>query len=524
MTKRHRQRGTRLPAATLAPIPILVLILVLILTAGLALPALAQEEDHSGENAARGIYPSYAEVTGAPFNGWITLGGVLSESINYDQEGLGLAFTGEDLTAGFEFLLVNDKKYTPSEQHMRGRYFDLRDGRVAWTPGNLSLTAGRLQHRDEVESPYSVFISSAAPSTTVLDLRYDNGFFFYDTRWIELNRQSSLYRREVPVLDENGDATGDYSTEPLDRGANYKAYGLDFGNLRLGIQESVVYLNSTFYPEYFLSPLPMYFTQLVNSTAGKPWTQTANENSMIGIFAEYERDRLYSYGQFLIDDWNEMGIDWLAPGEWNNPAKFAWSLGGSLETGVGTFGLHTAGASKYTFEPTYASEDDFNRYPYSYTYYPVTEYRLRDGTAKAILPEDNYIGYKYGENNIALQAEYAHGTNGFDYAATAEYTLSGSKSPANPWHELDWHQGEGTKFFDDPRLEQRLEVGSQISRSFGNFLLTGAASLGGVWNELQLEEVPGAPEESKIFKPSENDRFLWELSLELRYVFGFRRR
>ena len=476
-----------------------------------AAPLVAQEQ-----------YAEYAAQTDNPFNAWLTVGGVANETVVYDEEGLGMAFVGPDFTAGFDFLLVNDKKYSPSEHHMRGRYFDLRDGRVQWSPGNLTATAGRLMHRDEVTSPYSLFISSAAPSTTVADLRYDNGFFFYDTRWIELNRQSSLYRQQVPVRDADGEATGEYVSEPLDRGANYKAYGLDFGRLRLGIQESVVYLNTTFYPEYFLSPLPMYFTQLVNSTAGKPWTQVANENSMLGFFGEYEGKGWYAYGQFLIDDWNEMGIDWLAPGEWNNPAKFAWSLGGTVDTSIGTFGLYQAGASKYTFEPTYASESNFNRYPYSYTYYPVTEYTLRDGTAKPILPEDNYVGYKYGENNLALTATYADSSAGFDYGAAVEYTISGSKSPANPWHELDWHQGEGTKMFDDPRLEHRVEVGADVARWLGDFRLSAGGSLGGLWNELALQEVAGAPQESKIFRPTTTNRFLWELTLEVRYVFGFR--
>ena len=50
--------------------------------------------------------------------------------------------------------------------------------------------------------------------------------------------------------------------------------------------------------------------------------------------------------------------------------------------------------------------------------------------------------------------------------------------------------------------------------------LSGTGMVGGVWNELALQEVPGAPEESKIFTPTDTDRFLWEISLEVRYVFG----
>lgn len=479
-----------------------------------------------------GATPLDAPDTEAPLDLWLTVGGALGDRfiygaerpLFYDYEGLGLSYRRGVVDLGFDFVLNNDRKYEPSEPHMLGRYFDLLDGHVTLSGERLSATGGRVVHRDEVDGPYSLFISSASNPTTLLDVRYDDGFFFYESRWLELNRQSSLYTYHVPVTDPTtGDEIGVVET-PLDRGAVYKAYGVDFGRLRVGLQESVVYLYETFYPEYFLSPLPMYFTQLVNSTSGKPWTQRANENSLMGIFAEYEWAQASVVGQFLIDDWNEMGIDWLAPGEWNNPAKFAWYLGGDLDLGVGTLGLYHAGATKYTFGPTYAGDRadgfrDYNAYPYSYTYYPVTEYTV-DGTPTPILPADNYIGYLHGENNIAFMTTFASQARGVTYDASLEYTISGTKAPTNPWHEADWHSQQGTELLNDDALEHRLVFDTTAYRWFGPVRLGGTVRLGGVWNELELEPVAGAPAESKLFVASDTSRLLWQLGLEARFTLG----
>jgi len=470
-----------------------------------------------------GATPLDAPDTDAPLDLWLTVGGVLTHPLSYDYEGVGFAYDRDLVSLGFDFVLNNDQKYEPSEEHMRGRYFDLLDGHVTLSGERLSLTGGRVVHRDEVRGPYSLFVSSAPNPTTLLNLRYDDGFFFYESRWLELNRQSSLYTYEVPVVGSDAEEPGAIE-KPLDRGAVYKAYGVDLGRMRVGLQESVVYLYTTFYPEYFLSPLPMYFTQLVNSTSGKPWTQRANENSLMGIFLEYAWDDAEVYGQFLIDDWNDMGVEWLAPSEWANPAKFAWSFGGNLALPFGTLGLYHAGATKYTFGSTYAGDRadgfrDYNAYPYSYTYYPVTEYTA-DGVLKPILPEDNYIGYLHGENNIAFMTTFSSAAFGVSYDASLEYTISGTKAPTNPWHEADWHTGQRTELLNDERLEHRLALDATAHRWLGPVRLGGSLRIGGVWNELRLEPVPGSPEESKLFVASDENRFLWKLGLEARFVYG----
>ena len=480
-----------------------------------------------------GAIERHRETTGMPLNVWATLAGVASAPLYmymadppnlYDYEGLGFAWQGDRITLGVDFVLNNDHAYTPSETYMFGRYIDLLDGRVETQLGDVSLTAGRITHRDEIPGPYSLFISSADLPHTVVDLRYDNGFFFYNTRWIELNRQSSIYTYRVPVLDAGG-PTGDYIELPLDRGANYKVYGMDFGDFRVGLQESIVYLYRSFYPEYFLSPLPMYFTQLVNSTRGKPWTQIANENSMMGFFADYTFDSAYVFGQFLVDDWNDAFFGWILEDEHDQPAKFGWSLGGIIDVGVGTLGLYQAGATKYTFEPTYANAAeypysagiDFNPYPYSYTYYPVTRY-WSDDEWKPILPEDNYIGYLHGENNVAFAATFDSEAFGINYDAMLEYTISGAKSPANPWHEDDWHSNQRTQLLDSERLEHRLLLSLGGEYWLGPMRISGSLRLGGVWNELELVEI--VADESPIFVPSDTNRFLWEAALELHFALG----
>ncbi|MFW5684388.1 MAG: hypothetical protein ACOC1I_06010 [Spirochaetota bacterium] len=468
---------------------------------------------------------SYSEHTGMPLNLWLTVAGVATAPLSFDKEGVGFSYESDLFDVGFDFVLNNDQKYTPSELHMRGRYFDLRDGHLSVHTHGFSLTAGRVVHRDETPGPYSLFISSADLPTTLVDFRLDTGFFFYNTRWLELNRQSELYTYSRPVLDADGEKTDEYVEVPLDRGAVYKVYGVDFGRLRVGLQESVVYLYRSFYPEYFFSPLPMYFTQLVNSTTGKPWTQIANENSMMGFFVDYQFDDALVFGQFLIDDWNEMGIDWLGVGEWNNPAKFAWYLGGEIDLGLGTLGLYQAGATKYTFEPTYQGDrsygfTEYNAYPYSYTYFPVTEYEKDDGTLMPILPQDNYIGYLHGENNVAIMASFDSEAYGVDYRAALEYTISGPKSPANPWHEDGWHSQQGTQLLDGPREEHKLLLSTTAQRWFGPVRVQGSIELGGVWNELELRSVEEEPGASGIFTPSDEHRFLWRFGLELRWVLG----
>ncbi|MBM7560252.1 hypothetical protein JOC61_002064 [Marinitoga litoralis] len=53
---------------------------------------------------------------------------------------------------------------------------------------------------------------------------------------------------------------------------------------------------------------------------------------------------MWGNGQILVDDINVNRI--LAPNSFQNLDKIAWSLGGSLNTKFGKFGLYNVGATK----------------------------------------------------------------------------------------------------------------------------------------------------------------------------------
>ena len=120
---------------------------------------------------------------------------------------------------------------------------------------------------------------------------------------------------------------------------------------------------------------------------------------------------------------------------------------------------------------------------YGYSYYPETrfdyDWQTSDFQARTIAIEDNMIGYKYGENNIAIQTDWKGKRAGFDLAANVEFRLAGANSPANPWHDLFDNPLDGTHWLNDVVLEKRVMVGFSASRSFGAWTL-GLSALGGV--------------------------------------------
>jgi hypothetical protein len=400
-------------------------------------------------------------------------------------------------------LASNDGKYKTSfsDSFWAGYYFMLMDGGLSFDLEPFHLRVGRLGHADFVCSPYSLFISSNPNRAVLAEFSYDDGRFFYLDRWLQLNYRSALY--------------------PEDRGANYKVYGVHAGNLRFGFQDSVVYTGRSFDPEFFFNPSPGFFLQYTNTLAGNPWQQTGNDNSILGFFVDYTAaDAWYAYAQILVDDINANRI--INPTSYQNPDKVAWSLGGRLQTDFGTFGLYHAGATKYTFEPFGAAGLDTR---YGYTYYPDTTYPSIDGGKGSILNEENYIGYLNGENNLSFKAEYSAAPYGFALQAGLEFQLSGSKSPANPWHELwSWEEGgQGTKFLDDPVLEKRLTGSLLVKKPLGNWTFSLDGMLGYAWNALELTNAtitdPSVGNDIWIWKPSTGNKLIAELGLGVGYCW-----
>ena len=405
-----------------------------------------------------------------------------------------------------EISIKNDKKYSPAEDFWFGHYFYMDQGGMFFDFDLLSLQFGRFYQEDLVNSPYSLFFSSMDLPALLTDITFHTGIFTYSSRWIVLNNRS--------------DPQIGYPSGYPDRGMNYKIYAFQFGDLRVGLQDVVIYVDYIFDVEYFLSPIPHTIGQM-HRDEGKPWSQDTNDNIIMGLFADWRKPRFYLYAQWLLDDIN---LDFIIPnflrdtwGDRQIPQKTAWSLGGYYDFPFGRLGFYHAGATKYTFAPN----TDWESNPYQYSYYPNVEYQLEDGTILTLDYIDNYIGYKYGENNLAFLFDYSNTFSRVDFNASLEYVVSGSKSPANPWHEYLSHSaaGSNTRLLDDPILEHTVAAQVAASWSWRKLSVYSRLRLGGVFNKLELE--PAGDLGPDIFRPQPgNHEVIYRLTLGLTYVFG----
>ncbi|HDQ15189.1 MAG TPA: hypothetical protein ENN41_10290, partial [Sediminispirochaeta sp.] len=346
----------------------------------------------------------------------------------YDEVRAAMDYRSPHLDILIDWAMKADGKYSEEEPYLGGRYFYMYDTHMKVDYEPFSFKAGRGPHRDAVDSPYSVFINSVDIPALHMELGYESGYFFYNSRWIQLTSNSSQYYygfspEEVgetgydsPYSDDDPN-TLESPLHYLDKGANYKSFGIKLGDWRVGFQDVVIYLDRVFDPEYFLNPMPQYFVQLITTEDGRPWAQQGNTKSMMGFFADRRTFDTYGMGQILIDDINGDFI----PGYSISPAiktKMAWSLGGFKDFSFGRVGLYHAGATKYTFQATSTAHHTdrwgapgfidipYSILPYDATYTSGTEFTLKDGGQAPIDYSENYLSYKYGENNLAFMADY----------------------------------------------------------------------------------------------------------------------
>lgn len=455
----------------------------------------------------------------------------------YDTTQLKLEYRTSLFDLVIDGTMSNDERYdgADEQEYLYGRYLFMNAGYTDLRLGPFTLRAGRSAHTDEVENPYSVFISSEELPALMADVRYEGGLFFYETRWISLNDDSSQYYTGYAPIDN---PTPSEPTHWADRGMNYKVYGINAGDWRFGFQDSIVYLDRVFDPEYFFNPAPMYFIQIISNAPGRPWGEFGDSKSLMGFFVERERNDDYGAAQVLIDDLNGSFIPGVDVG---NLTKMAWSIGGRKDYSFGTIGFYHAGSTKYTYQGTYAEDkagdfDDppedsvdvyYNYYPYEYTYYPVSTYLLDDEETRMPLHyTENYIGYKYGENNIAFMLDYENGFRGtgigdFDLYSSLEWILNGAKAPNNPWHE-----GHNTDVSDkavellDGTVEHVLVNTTRISKPVGGFTLNLDLVLGYRFNAMKLEQ--SVENEAYIFYPQagENEPIV-ELRIGGSYTWDF---
>lgn len=402
------------------------------------------------------------------------------------------SYLAERFALTFMFSMNNDGKYTadiantPSGD-LWGNYLLMESGGIAFKEGNLRVRMGRLPQYDVIDTPYSLFVSSKGHAANTIEINYERGRFFYQSRYISLNANSSQITPAYDY-DQNGNGSlddGDFLMTWPDRGANFKVYGFKFGDMRVGIQDMAVYCGTAFDWEYLVNPNIGYLIQYVRGTEGRPFSTSSNDNYAIGAFWDWTRPDGWTLdAQFFLDDGN---THWLVPSYFPDiPFKISWTAGARKSTPVGRFGFHTAGATKYTYQATLTEIDNI----YSFTYYPDVLYDASgDGSGDwtMIDYEDNYLGYKYGENNLALCAEYRHTIAGFGLGADLEFLIDGGKGPTNPWNELPQSPDAiGTHWLDDPVLQYKVLLTAKASRTFGNFTAFASLKLGYVWNKINV--------------------------------------
>lgn len=422
----------------------------------------------------------------------------------FDKTGFSMLFNYHWFDLAMDIRYTNDGKYEPEEARWTGSHY-LFPGQnyISAAVSPFRFEFGRLDPQSVLDTPYSLYISSNEITSLGARLEFDGDFFFYRTQWIQLNFNSEM---EYEAGIDTDPADTDYWR---DRGANHKTWGIRLGDFLFGFQDSSVYLDKSFDPEYFASPLPQFLTQLFRTHGGKPWSEQNNENILMGFFCQYNPADWYAYGQLLVDDINASFV----PGvDADNLSKMAWSAGVEWDSPYGGLAFYTAGATKYTFEATYSDSDSYSLMPYEYTYYPATEFPFSSGPDHVLWYYDNYIGYKYGENNLAFNLTYKNtflkdDPWEFSIDGGLEWVINGSKSPANPWHEYQsWLEIDvPAEWLNDPVLENILRMNVHAEKKIWKFNIFLDLELGYVWNGLLLEEID--PDEPKRFVPSAGNNF-----------------
>jgi len=434
-------------------------------------------------------------------------------------------------------LLMNtDGNFSPdiadfkNSQSLGKVYFLIDEGWVGLKALGAEFSIGRIKPQDAVDSPYSLFLNPDARASNSMIFKWDSDIFSYESRWIELNYNSDF--GSVAATPQawqqvwNGTSYQPTGTGFPDRGVNLKNYIFKLGTMRIGFQESATYSQRNFDPEYFASPIPMYFTQYIRDTSGRPWTTSGNDNYMFGLFWDWKEHDFSLYSQVLIDDFNLHFIDPnLFP---NNPWKAAWSLGGTVQTDLGRFGFYHAGALKYTFEPITTQPGQDAQSAYGYSYFPDVSYDI-NGVATPLKIQDYEVGYKNGENNIAFQFSWDKVFFGkLALTSSLEFVLSGNNSPANPWQDATGNNDVGTQLLNQGLLEKRLLLNVSASYPIDNIDLFAQLTFGGLFNQLGLTDPSGRPASFatsnysaldyyvQIFKPSSADHLVFTLNIGVR--------
>ncbi|MFO7878272.1 MAG: hypothetical protein R6U55_17020 [Desulfovermiculus sp.] len=453
------------------------------------------------------------------------------------------------LYAGLDFRAINDDTYGVSSVFLGiPYYFLIREAGVGYEGSPLSGRAGRFPHSDVVESPYSLFVSSREQSAFLYELDYQGDWLRFLTRSVELNRNSDIKRgyelgypdrsvvfQTVAITREHWEFGFQDSTVAVPA-KDSAVVGVNDGESELERAQTSDGSGPLFVPDLFFSPLPGFLTQYILGSGDNPWRQDINYNSLMGFYGVVRGDGAdlpwQVESQILVDDFNANAF-FNPSAEQQNPFMIGWMVSGRIDTDLGRFRLSHAGSTMYTFQDS----QDRN---YSYTYYPEISFPLNDeGDRRTLDYRDNYFGFYLGENTLALRLDWerdfdvAWGSfDRLDAGASLEYTVSGTKSPANQWGDYsDWKEhgndwpAESTRLLDESTLEHGLSLSTQtsISRPLGgaelNVGLTGDL---GVWFNVLEQDAAGdggpSPRDD-LYRPSDRNYILGQAGVFARMSY-----
>lgn len=236
------------------------------------------------------------------------------------------------------------------------------------------------------------------------------------------------------------------------KGFNYRSIIYSpLDGLEIAYEESVLYLKRFFDPYYFFIPIPAPGIQEFWHL-NAPWgysTSELDDNSMIGGWVRYTGKNYSVYSEILIDDINMNRF--LNPQGFQNPDKMAFLFGFSGKSGPYKLTFEVAGATAFTFQRTTSNR------PYEYVYF--------EGSNLPI--EENMIGYKHGENNIACAISLEYSNDGWSISAIYEGLIYGTRTPDNPWYGGTVPSGTHWLIGD---VKSKYSLATRITYTFKNLL------------------------------------------------------
>lgn len=345
-------------------------------------------------------------------NGWINYD--FEDPTNLIQGRLISPLVGGNFMASGGFKRDN-YVIPPYADILHNNYWFWNEGYYSYESNLFNLDIGLKQNSAGPGNIFKLFVD-------------DNSDFSYPT--LNIIVQGAQGKVKVENL-WGGLRLHEYENHPI-KSLNYRAIVISpFEGLEIAYEESILYLGRYFDPFYFFAPLPLPAVQESFHMSTAPWYSEFDDNSLIGGWIKYTIKDSNIYFEILIDDINMNRF--LRPDDpHQNPDKLAFLGGFSTKKGLFNIFFEVAGATAFTFQRTH------DEIPYEYVIFESSDLPL----------ENNMIGYKHGENNLATAIRLEYNKNKWFAQIDYEFLIHGTRDVDQPWYgdempnSTQWLTGE----------------------------------------------------------------------------------